>query len=149
MKPLNIGWREMVALPEIGVKCLHAKIDTGARSSAIHAESIQLVQEHGIEKIQFETVSNDKTQERVQCCLPIIDRRYVMNSGGSRELRYFVKTNLCLGPCSWTIELSLTTRLKLRFAMLLGREAMGKHVVIYPSKRYICGMPRSLPLPKP
>jgi hypothetical protein len=147
MKPLiKIGWREIVALPELNIECLHAKIDTGARSSAIHAESIRQVQEDGIDKVHFDTISNDTTQTIVHCCLPIVDKRYVMNSGGSRELRYFVRTKLCLGPGSWDIELSLTTRHKLRFSMLLGREAMKRNILISPGRRYLAGPPSLSPL---
>lgn len=140
-KVLKIGWRELVALPELNIECLHAKVDTGARSSAIHAESIHQVTEGGIEKVHFDTIANDTTQTTVHCCLPIADRRYVMNSGGSRELRYFVKTELCLGSASWPIELSLTTRHKLRFSMLLGREALKRKVIIAPGRRYLAGPP--------
>ena len=138
---INIGWRELVALPELNITCLHAKIDTGARSSAIHAESLEVFREQGVEMVRFETVANDERDEIVQCCLPVSARKTVTNSGGQRELRYFVKTVLVLADRSWRISLSLTTRHQMRFAMLIGREAMGSHVAIYPNRKYLAGSP--------
>jgi len=140
-----IGWRELVSLPDLGVSRLHAKIDTGARSSAIHAESISEFSEHGQACVRFEVITDDDLGTRSVCTLPVHDRRHVMNSGGKRELRYFVHTTLCMGGKCWPIQLSLTTRHQLRYSMLIGRQAMGGRVVIHPGRRYLAGEPTSRP----
>ena len=142
-KPLiKIGWREMIALPELNVTCLHAKIDTGARSSAIHAESISPYLKVTEPLISFEVISDDVTGTLQQCHMAVADQRYVMNSGGKRELRYFIRAHLCISTFSWPIDLSLTTRHKLRYSMLIGREALGKRVIISAGDRYLAGVPK-------
>jgi hypothetical protein len=138
---LIIGWRELISLPDLGVRRLHAKIDTGARSSAIHAESVLEVFQRGQMCVRFEVITDDDLGTRSVCTLPVLDRRHVMNSGGKRELRYFVNTTLCMGGRCWPIQLSLTTRHQLRYSMLIGRQALGGRVVIYPGRRYLTGEP--------
>lgn len=140
-----IGWRELVSLPELGVSRLHAKIDTGARSSAIHAEAISEFSEQGQACVRFEVITDDDLGTRSVCTLPVHDRRHVMNSGGKRELRFFVRTTLCMGGKCWPIQLSLTTRHQLRYSMLIGRQAMGGRVVIHPGRRYLAGEPTNRP----
>ncbi len=139
---IKIGWRELIALPELNVTRLHAKIDTGARSSAIHAEKISPFSKDGNPWISFEVNTDDDTDLLQQCEMPVSDQRYVMNSGGKRELRYFVRTILCIANHSWPIDLSLTTRNKLKYSMLIGREALGKRVIIAPGHRYLTGEPK-------
>jgi len=140
-----IGWRELVSLPDLGVSRLHAKIDTGARSSAIHAEAISEFSEQGQAFVRFEVITDDDLGTRSVCTLPVHDRRHVMNSGGKRELRFFVRTTLCMGGKCWPIQLSLTTRHQLRYSMLIGRQAMGGRVVIHPGRRYLAGEPTNRP----
>ena len=144
MRPvIKIGWREVVAFPELQVTCMHAKIDTGARSSSIHAESINCYSKGSDPWISFKVMTNDTEGTLTECRMPVSDRRYVMNSGGTRELRYFVRTHLSISSFSWMIDLSLTTRHKLRYSVLIGREALGRRVIISPGRRYLAGTPTS------
>ena len=138
---IKIGWRELIALPELKVTRLHAKIDTGARSSAIHAENIQPFLKSDKPWISFEVITDDDKDTLQECQMPVSDQRFVMNSGGKRELRYFVRTKLCISHYSWPIDLSLTTRNKLKYSMLIGREALGRRVIIAPGHRYLTGEP--------
>lgn len=133
-----IGWREWLALPELGIERIKAKIDTGARTSALHAFDIQTESSDGVEYATF-TVhpDQDDTSHQVRCRARVIDRREVRNSGGQVEERLVIQTSMTLGTNDVPIELTLTPRHEMRFRMLLGRHAVRRRFVIDPGRSYL------------
>ena len=138
-----IGWREWFSLPEIGIPAIKAKIDTGARSSAIHALRITPFERDGTEMVRFIVRPLQRRRHPwIRCEARIHDQRLVRNSGGAEELRYVIRTALDTGPLAWPIDLTLTLRAGMRYRMLLGRSAMQGKVTIDPSASYLLGVQR-------
>ncbi len=139
MEKLTLGWREWVGFPALGLPYVKAKIDTGARTSALHATHIRVVRRGGKRFIRFKTHPiQHNTAHIVECIAPLVDRRFVTDSGGSKELRYIIEIPIQLGDKEWPIEISLTNRKRMRFRMLLGRTAL-THCIIQPASSYING----------
>ena len=131
-----LGWREWLALPALGVVRIKAKVDSGARSSALHADQIEALDD-GRVRFALRPLQNS---ERVQWCeAELIDRRWVTDSGGHRELRPFIRTPIELGGERWDAEISLSARSSLRFRMLLGRTAVAGRFVIDPQASFVQG----------
>ena len=137
-----VGWREWVSLPALGVSAIKAKLDTGARTSALHAWSIEPHEIEGQPWVRFHThpIQNDDVSV-VLCAAPLTARRLVMNSGGTRERRYVITTSLRLGDETWQIELTLTNRDEMGFRMLIGRQAMHGRLVVDPRTSYRASKP--------
>ena len=109
--PLSIGWKEWLVLPGLGIPAIKAKIDTGARSSALHTFYLQEFEQDGRLMVKFGVHPLQRRSDiEIHCQAPVIDRRRVKDSGGHGEDRYFVETTAVLGPVSWPIQLSLTNR---------------------------------------
>jgi len=135
-KPI-IGWREWVTLPELGVNRIKAKIDTGARTSAIHAFDIEVSKKGGQEWVRFAIHPFQKNDTEIQTCTcPVRDIRVITNSGGTREQRVVIETLLTIGDLSWPIEMTLTNRDEMGFRMLLGRTAMKGRFLVDPGKSF-------------
>lgn len=134
----KIGWREWLALPELGINQIKAKVDTGARTSALHAFSLRPFREGEIDKISFDIhpVQQDSSIV-VTCVADIIDKRWVTDSGGHSEERFVIYTPVILGNDTWSIEITLTERDTMLFRMLLGRSAIRKRYVVDPSRSFI------------
>ena len=133
-----IGWREWVALPDFGIDAIKAKIDTGARTSAIHAFDIRPFTEHGVPWVSF--VLRPAQRHRnpsIQCAAPVVDERKIRSSNGEQERRHVIEVEARLGETVWLIELSLTNRDELGFRMLLGREAVRRHFLVDPDRSYL------------
>lgn len=128
---LSVGWYEFGTLKELGIEMLPIKIDTGAKTSSIHASDIQLFEENGKQKVRFKTLCAHN--EKLDITAPLKDIRIVKSSNGQSEKRYVIETPLTLGEQTWEIELTLTCRRNMNFNMLLGRRAMDNMRVI-PSK---------------
>jgi hypothetical protein len=137
---LTIGWREWVALPNLGINGIKAKIDTGARTSSIHAFSLEPFTAAGKDKVRFSIHPLQHNTEIVQICeADICDFRWVSDSGGHHEKRYVIKTLLVIGNLQKEIEITLTNRDTMKFRMLLGRTALKKIFLIDPTISYTQG----------
>jgi hypothetical protein len=139
---LEAGWREWVALPELGIPKVKAKLDTGARSSAIHVVSWELVEGEEPPRVRFVVapVQRDDTT-LVEAEAPLADRRKVRSSSGTAQLRPVIVTTLVMGGQRWPIELTLARRPRLRFRMLLGRQALRQKVCVDPAGSFRLGRP--------
>ena len=136
LKP--IGWREWVSLPELGIPQVKAKVDTGARTSALHAFALRPYKEGNQEKIAFDLHPlQNNTDVVISCTADIIDKRWVTDSGGHREERFVILTPVILGSLSWPIEITLTERDSMLFRMLLGRSAVRKRFIVNPGRSFI------------
>lgn len=123
---MEIGWREWLALPGLGLPAIKAKIDTGARTSALHAWKIEPFSEGGAPWVRFHMHPvQRRTDISIACLAPVVDRRMVRDSGGHAERRYVIESEVELGGQRWAIEITLTDRDTMRFRMLLGRQAIG------------------------
>jgi hypothetical protein len=139
---LWIGWREWVSLPGLGIDRIKAKIDTGARTSALHAFQIEAFREKGRDKIRFRIHPLQRRMDIEKTCVAdLMDRRDVMDSGGHRERRYVIITPVNIGHQQWPVEITLTDRDIMNFRMLLGRTAMYGRMLINPSESYLLGKP--------
>jgi len=134
-----VGWREWLSLPEFGVVAIKAKIDTGARTSAIHAFSIEPFEREGESWVRFGMHPNQHESEtEIWCVSKILEQRNVIDSGGHTEQRYVIKTDVTLGESTWAIEATLTNRDSMLFRMLLGRTAMSSgNIIVDPALSYL------------
>ncbi|WMW22989.1 RimK/LysX family protein [Methanolobus mangrovi] len=137
---LILGWREWVALPDLGLHAIKAKVDTGARTSALHAFNIDLYEDDGIEMVRFFVHPIQKNQNfQVECIAPLKDQRQVTDSGGHKELRYVIETDVVVANRRYPIELTLTDRDTMLFRILLGRSAIDNSMMVDPGASFICG----------
>jgi hypothetical protein len=133
-----IGWREWLDLPELGIKEIKAKIDTGARSSALHAFHIEIFQQESQEKVRFQVHPYQRDSHfTVFAEAELLEWRRIRNSGGEVQRRPVIQTLVRLGGQQWKIELTLTNRDVMGFRMLLGREALRKRLLVHPGCSYL------------
>jgi ribosomal protein S6--L-glutamate ligase len=125
MGPFILGWREWVVLPQLGLHALKAKIDTGAKTSALHAFSIETFGPADAPRVRFGVHPVDYSDDvEIWCTAKVIDRRYVRSSNGQAEHRYIINTPIQIGGREWPIEISLSNRYTMAHRMLLGRAAL-------------------------
>lgn len=137
----SVGWREWVALPELGINKIKAKVDTGARTSALHAFSLRPFKEDGKDKMTFDIHPlQNNIDVIVTCTADIIDKRWVSDSGGHREERYVITTPIFIGGKTWPIEITLTERDSMLFRMLLGRSAIARRYSVNPARSFTKGL---------
>ncbi len=133
-----IGWREWLTLPELGISPIKAKIDTGARSSALHAFDIHYQQQDGVPMVHFKVHPRQRdSQLTLEATMPLWDKRLVRSSNGHVQERPVIKTLVHLGKQQWVIELTLTNRDVMGFRMLLGREAVRHRFLVDPGASYV------------
>jgi hypothetical protein len=148
-KMIMIGWREWLALPELDIRAVKVKIDTGARTSSLHARGIEPFESDGILKVKFGVHPLQRRKDiEIQCEADVVDHRRVTSSDGQTEKRYVICTTAALGELRWPIELTLTNRKTMRFRMLLGRAAMSGLLLVDPAKSYLTGRRLSKLYPK-
>lgn len=132
--PLILGWEEWVALPELGLPAIKAKVDTGARTSALHAFFVEPV---GTSRVRFGVHPIPRRADvEIVCTASVVDRREVASSNGKRESRYVISTPVRIGDREWPIEVTLTNRDAMTYRMLLGRQAITKGVLVDPASSF-------------
>ena len=136
------GWNETASLPELGVNSIRVKLDTGAKTSALHAFNIVEVVREDKTWVEFEVhpfQNNDR--DVVKCCSPVVEKRSVTSSNGQREKRYVIFSQFKLGEQQWPIEITLTNRDEMSFRMLLGRLAMQNRLLVDPHRTHLLSRP--------
>ena len=138
----TIGWREWLALPDWGVDAIKAKIDTGARTSAVHAFDIETYELGGVAMARFAIHPwQDSSSDAVVVEAPLLERRQVRSSSGAAGERPVVLTTMELAGRQRPIEVTLTRRDEMGFRMLIGRQALRRHYVVDPGRSYLGGRP--------
>jgi hypothetical protein len=141
-----VGWREWVALPDLAIGYIKAKVDTGAKTSALHAYFVQLYERDGTPWVRFGIHPlQSSTSASVECNAPVKAMRLVTDSGGHAEMRPVIETTLMLAGKARKLELTLTDRETMRFRMLLGRRALKRHFVVDAAKSFLLGGNKTQP----
>jgi hypothetical protein len=127
-------------LPDLNLPAIKAKVDTGAKTSALHTFKIEAFTENGADFVRFWVHPLQRNEKLVcECIATVKDERLVSDSGGHKEMRYIIETRVRIGHKDWPIEMSLTNRDTMRFRMLLGRRAMTENILVNPTASYING----------
>jgi len=136
-----IGWREWVSFPELNIGQIKAKVDTGARTSALHAYNIEhFITKTGKHRVKFQVhplQHNDK--KNIYCRADVIDKRMIKSSIGQKQHRVTIRTSIKIGAEEWPIEVTLTNRDSMGFRLLLGRTAIRKRFVVDAAKSFLHG----------
>ena len=142
-----VGWREWVSLPDLGIAHIKAKVDTGAKTSALHAFYVESFKRNGAPWVRFRVHPLQRSaHEIISCEAPVKDVRRVTDSGGHAEWRPVIETTLFLNGESQSIELTLTDRETMMFRMLLGRSALKRRFVVDSGKSFLLGGNKSGPV---
>ena len=139
-KLCTFGWREWVNLPDLGLPMIKAKVDTGARTSALHAFELYPFMENRVQCIEFSIHPLQGSSNFViRCKANVVDRRFVTDSGGHKEERWVIETPLSIGAYTWPIEITLTARHNMKYRMLLRRSAIKNRALVDSSDSYLVG----------
>lgn len=141
----TVGWREWVSLPDLGLPAIKAKVDTGARTSAIHAFDIEpFKNSDGDDWVAFSVLPLQRESGiEKRCQAPLVDVRTVTDSGGHRDDRYFIRTDVVIGQIRRTVEITLAQRSDMLFRMLLGRTTLVPDILVNPQLSYTLGRVRA------
>jgi hypothetical protein len=142
-EPIVLGWREWLALPQLGIAAIKAKVDSGARTSALHVDGLEEFRQDGRDWLRFVVTTGRRNARPVRCAAPAVDRRAVSDSGGHVTLRWFIRTEFELAGRRWEADINLASRSNMLFPLLLGRNALGGFIVD-PGGTYRHGRPRKL-----
>jgi len=134
-----LGWREWVALPALGIGAVRAKVDSGARSSALHVDAHWRFIDGGAPWVGFRLSPYGLHGPAIEAAAPVLDEREVTDSGGHRTRRVFVRTRLRLAGIEREIDINLSNRLGMLFPMLLGRTAMARAFTVDPARSWLHG----------
>lgn len=136
-----IGSLESIALPELGIKELQVRVDTGAQTSSLHVDHIEKYQQDGKPYVRFDIHPDIYNVEQViNCTAALCDIRKIKSSNGDAEQRYVIRTPVTLGDQTWPINITLTNRSDMNYLMLFGREAIGDKFLVDPSKTFLCSL---------
>jgi len=135
-----LGSEEWFSFPDLGIPTIKARVDSGAKTSALHAINIAPFIKDGTNWVKFDInpIQND-LKTIIHCEAPLVDKRIIKSSSGYREQRYVIQTTLDIGTTSWSIEMTLTNRDSMGFRMLLGREAMSGRILVDPEQLFLLG----------
>jgi hypothetical protein len=137
-----IGWREWIALPELGIDWIKVKVDTGARSSALHASQLEPFVRDGEDWVRFRVHPIQRTRVgEIEAVAPVVDRRKVRSSSGKASWRPVIETTIAWREHRWSIELTLANRDSMGFRMLLGRQAFRGRFLVDAGRSYFGGRP--------
>jgi ribosomal protein S6--L-glutamate ligase len=140
IKKIVLGKEEWCQLPELGLPAIKARVDSGAKTSSLHAFNIQTVEENGKKYINFDIHPIQNDRSIIQTCRALfVDNRQVKTSSGEKERRHVIRTPVTLGGKTWDIEITLTNRDSMGYRMLIGREAMGPNILIDPNTSFNLG----------
>lgn len=140
MERVVLGWREWLALPEMGISRIKAKVDTGARTSSLHCSHLRFFERDGVAMVSFSVPPLQRTiGGAVEVSVPLLERRHVRSSNGTHEVRPVIRTRVEVGGKSWPIEVTLTSRNLMGFRMLLGRQALRGKAVVDPQRSFLAG----------
>lgn len=138
----RVGWREWVAIPELGIDSIKAKVDTGAKTSSLHAFRLKRFQQDGKEFVRFEVHPRQrKSKPSVTCECPVHEFRKVRSSSGHQELRPVILTEVEVAGERYRVEITLANRDAMGFRMLLGRQALRRRFVVDSGISYFGGKP--------
>ena len=137
---VEIGWCEMVDIPSLGLSQVHAKMDTGAATSSIHATRIKPISRDGRQYVEFwfrlNSVEKPKRYEA-----PVVDRRVVRSSNGEKQDRYVISAQFCFGKLCWNGQLTLANRRSMAFPLLIGRRTLRRGFLVNSGRRWVLGKP--------
>ena len=137
----EIGWEEWVGLPELKLPAIKAKVDTVAKTSALHVFMVEKIIEDDNEKVRFGIHPVPERPEiEIFCKAHLVDEREVISSNGQIELRYVIRTMAQFGKKKWPIEITLTDRENMAYRMLIGRSAMDTRLIVVPGKSFLLGV---------
>ncbi|MBN9286082.1 MULTISPECIES: 30S ribosomal protein S6--L-glutamate ligase [Flavobacterium] len=137
-----VGSEEWCSFPALGIPTIKARVDSGAKTSALHATNITPFERNGENWVKFDiNPIQNNIKAVIHCQALLVDKRVVKSSSGYRELRYVIRTLLEIGGSEWEVELTLTNRDSMGFRMLLGREAMSGRILVDPEQKYLLGQP--------
>jgi hypothetical protein len=141
MNELNmLGWREWVGFPDLGIQQIKAKVDTGARTSCLHAFQVEPFDRGGVPWVRFSIHPTQRsTSKIIRCEAPMLEQRVVRDSGGHEELRYVIETIVSIGDSKHLVEVTLTDRDTMKFRVLLGRTAVSGLYAVDPAGSYLRG----------
>lgn len=132
------GWLEWGALPDLHIPAIRAKVDTGAKTSALHADEVEEFTKDGKDWVRFVTRPVTRRPKIfIQCEAPVFDKRVVISSNGVAEERVVIRTRVNIGKHSWLADVTLTNRDTMRYRMLLGRRAMAGHALVDPGESFV------------
>ena len=135
-----IGWREWVGLPELGIKTIKVKVDSGARSSSLHAFDLKIFDRDGVQWVRFKVHPLQRSKDQtVDVEAEVLEFRSVRSSSGIAKMRPVIVTNIELLGTIWPVELTLASRDEMGFRMLLGREAFRGRFLVDAGKSYYGG----------
>ena len=134
-EPVEIGWCELVDLPELGLMDMHAKVDTGAHTSSLHATRVKQFDRDGEQWVRFRS-PRSVGHDPQDCEARLIGKRQVTSSNGQKQDRYVIETSMRLGPLEWRAQISLANRATMAFPVLVGRRALRRGFLVNSGKRW-------------